>query len=72
VHVSPRPNDSGGARIEKGFGRSELATKSDLKGNHPAGPNTPRYIVTPSRVTPKINQRKQKRARVTRVVGSYW
>jgi hypothetical protein len=48
VHVSPRPSDSGGARIERGFGRSEVATKSDLKGNYPAGPNTPRYIVTPS------------------------
>jgi hypothetical protein len=50
VHVSPRPSDSGGARIERGFGRSEVATKSDLKGNYPAGPNTPRYIVTPWRV----------------------
>jgi hypothetical protein len=28
-----------------------VATKSDLKGNYPAGPNTPRYIITPSRVT---------------------
>jgi hypothetical protein len=34
VHVSPRSSDSGGSRIEREFGQSEMATKPDLKGNY--------------------------------------
>ena len=34
VHVSPRPSDAGGSPIEREFGRSEMATKPDLKGNY--------------------------------------
>jgi hypothetical protein len=33
--VSPKPSACAGAPIETGFGRSEVATKPDLKGNWP-------------------------------------
>jgi hypothetical protein len=32
--VLPRHSDSRGSPIERGFGRSEVATKPDLKGNY--------------------------------------
>jgi hypothetical protein len=34
VPVSPRPSANAGAPIERGFGRSEVATKPELKGNY--------------------------------------
>jgi hypothetical protein len=54
VDVSPRPSAGVGAPIERGFERSEVEDEAGSERYLPAGGNVPRYVVTPSRVTPSL------------------
>ena len=58
--VSPRPTACGGSPIERGFGRSVVATKPDLKGNYcssrPTSPVWLRKEVRPFRRLGAVTQ----------------